>query len=227
VAGAGESYASVNAIIVVFAFVQDHRHCNLENLRLSFQTKNNNMKRFLILAASMALLVSCKEKVAGTYATNSDSASMQSSSVYAKQERNKQIALASVRGFDQESIDSILKNADSNTVEYGDGSMAPVRGVDSVRKMMSMWLNAFPDYKGNNFIVASDSNHVMVYGEWAGTWKNDLMGMKATGKPFKVNDVDIFTFNDNGKITEHRSVQSMNTIAMQTGMPMMKDSTKK
>ncbi len=43
------------------------------------------------------------------------------------------------------------------------------------------------------------------------------MGIKPTGKSYKVKDVDLFTFNDDGKITEHRSVQSSSTIMMQTG----------
>ena len=69
------------------------------------------------------------------------------------------------------------------------------------------------------FAVA-DGDYVIVYGTWTGTWKNDFMGMKATGKSFKVNDADIFKFNDAGKMMEHRSVQSMKTIAMQIGMKM-------
>jgi predicted ester cyclase len=46
------------------------------------------------------------------------------------------------------------------------------------------------------------------------------MGMKATGKAFKIKDVDIFKFNDAGKIIEHRAVQSNETMARQLGMPM-------
>ncbi|MCB0543864.1 MAG: ester cyclase, partial [Saprospiraceae bacterium] len=38
-------------------------------------------------------------------------------------------------------------------------------------------------------------------------WKNDLMGMKATGKSFKIIDVDIIEFNDAGKAVAHWSVQ--------------------
>jgi hypothetical protein len=37
------------------------------------------------------------------------------------------------------------------------------------------------------------------------------MGIKPTGKSFKYRDVDLFTFNDAGQITEHRSVQSGKT----------------
>ena len=54
----------------------------------------------------------------------------------------------------------------------------------------------------------------------SGTFKAELMGMKPTGKSFKVKDVDIYTFNDDGKITEHRSVQSMATMLSQVGAKM-------
>ena len=43
----------------------------------------------------------------------------------------------------------------------------------------------------------------------------EFMGMKPTGKSFKLKDVDLFTFNDAGKITEHRSVQSSQTYINQ------------
>jgi predicted ester cyclase len=69
-------------------------------------------------------------------------------------------------------------------------------------------------------MTLSDSNHVAVYAVWTGTFKNALMGMKPTGKSFKVPDVDIFTFNADGKITEHRSVQSLGTILTQVGAQM-------
>jgi len=48
------------------------------------------------------------------------------------------------------------------------------------------------------------------------------MGMKPTGKSYKLKDVDLFTFNDEGKITEHRSVQSMETMLSQVGAKMKK-----
>lgn len=85
---------------------------------------------------------------------------------------------------------------------------------------MVAWFAAIPDLKGDNIMAAADGDHVMVCGDWSGTWKNDFMGMKATGKSFKVKDVDIFKFNDAGKIIEHRSVQSHETMDRQTGMSM-------
>jgi hypothetical protein len=46
------------------------------------------------------------------------------------------------------------------------------------------------------------------------------MGMKPTNKSYKVKDVDLFTFNNEGKITEHHSVQSMQTMMTQVGAKM-------
>ncbi len=59
---------------------------------------------------------------------------------------------------------------------------------------------------------------MLVHGDWGGTFKNDLMGIKATGKPVKFKDVDIFKLNDEGKIIEHSSVQNLGMVLMASGM---------
>jgi predicted ester cyclase len=169
----------------------------------------------------MYLLTACnsatdKDKVTTT--TTADGKEVTSEE--AKEERNKETALASMRDLMKGNVDSAMSNVTPDAVDYGDGSMEPIKSRDSVVKMMKMWMAAVPDYKGDDLTAVADGNKVMVHGVWSGTWKGDLMGMKATGKSFKVNDVDIFTFNDEGKITEHRNVQSMNEVARQIGMSM-------
>jgi hypothetical protein len=47
-----------------------------------------------------------------------------------------------------------------------------------------------------------------------------MMGQKATDKPFRKKDVEIFRFNNDGKISEHHSVQSFCEVARQIGMKM-------
>ena len=81
-------------------------------------------------------------------------------------------------------------------------------------------MDAFPDLKGTDFITVADGDYVIVYGTWSGTWKKDFMGMKATGKSFKVQDADIYKFNEEGKVTEHRGIQSHEVLAKQIGMKM-------
>jgi predicted ester cyclase len=184
------------------------------------------MKRLLMLAVTITLLYSCSDNKTSTSTSANDSLSNNSSSMAAggneaKEERNKQIALASVHGFDNGgTVDAVLKDMDKDGVDYGEGSMAPMKGLDSTKAGLGAWMKAVPDYKGSDLMAVADGDYVMVYGTWTGTWKNDLMGMKPTGKSFKVKDVDIFKFNNAGKIIEHRSVQSMNEASRQLGMKM-------
>jgi predicted ester cyclase len=135
-------------------------------------------------------------------------------------EKNKATALASVQAFSSGKLDDAFKDVTSDAVDYGDGMMAPVKGQDSIKAMVKGFLNAFPDYKGENFLVIGDGNHVAVFADYTGTFKNAMGGMKPTGKSFKVKDVDLFTFNDAGKITEHRSIQSGKTLMEMVGAKM-------
>ena len=81
-----------------------------------------------------------------------------------------------------------------------------------------MFTTAFPVDTIENLVAVADGDWVMLWGKWSGTWKADFMGQKATGKSFTKREVEIFRFNDEGKITEHHSVQSINEIAKQIGL---------
>jgi steroid delta-isomerase-like uncharacterized protein len=180
------------------------------------------MKKLFLVAMTAMVFAACNDSADSTMTTKDTAGTTASADndLCAKQERNKQTALASVNALINKNVEEALKSADSNVVDYADGSMPPAKGVDSIRHWMNEWTKAVPDYRAENLMAAADGDKVLVYGIWNGTWKNDFMGMKATGKTFKVADVDVFTFNDSGKIIEHRNVQSMATMASQLGMNM-------
>jgi predicted ester cyclase len=180
------------------------------------------MKKIFIMAACVATFYSCSDKAGESTASGKDTASSMGKldDEESREERNKETALACVRAIEKGNADVVLKDMDKDGIDYGEGSMPPFKGIDSSKKMLSTWMAAIPDYKGTDFTAVADGDYVMVYGTWTGTWKNDLMGMKATNKSFKVKDVDIFKFNEAGKIVEHRSVQSNSVAGMQLGMPM-------
>ncbi len=69
-----------------------------------------------------------------------------------------------------------------------------------------MWRFAVKEYKSSNELAVADSNFVFVYADWNGSFKTDFMGMKTAGKPFHLKDVDIFKFDSEGKVMEHRAV---------------------
>ena len=123
-----------------------------------------------------------------------------------KEEKNKQVALKCIRAWSSGNIDEIVSHLAVNTVDYGDGSTPPARGIDTVKMFANMWRFAVNEYKSSNELAVSDGDYVFVYSDWNGSFKNDFMGMKTKGKTFKFKDVDIFKFDDEGKVIEHRAV---------------------
>lgn len=177
------------------------------------------MKKLLTIAVIAMLLTACNNE-AKKEAETKDAGTSTAAATENKAERNKKTALASVGGINSHDPEIVLKDAASNATDYGDGTMKPMSNLDSLKMGIKGWLTAFPDVKGENLKAIADGDWVVVWGDWSGTWKGDYMGQKATGKSYKVKDVDIFKFNDEGKITEHHNVQSWVTIASQIGMKM-------
>jgi predicted ester cyclase len=178
------------------------------------------MKRLLVFICAVPLMFSCNSNSGNPASAMNDSLVQAAAAKDSMLARNKATALASQEALNAGKYDDMYKDFATDGSDYGDGSMAPVKGVDSMKAMFKSFINAFPDMKGENFIAVAEGNQVAVFGDWTGTFKNPLMGMKPTGKSFKFRDVDLFTFNDAGKITEHRSVQSFATILQQVGAKM-------
>jgi predicted ester cyclase len=179
------------------------------------------MKQLLVFIGFAVLAISCNNNGPASTAMV-DSVGAARAAKDSLLEKNKTTALVSVQAFNSGKLDEAFKDVTPDVVDYGDGSMAPVKGVDTIKSMVKAYLTAFPDYKGENLLVIGDGNHVAVFGDYSGTFKNPFMGMKPTNKSFKVKDVDLFTFNDDGKITEHRSVQSGKVVMEMVGAKMKK-----
>jgi predicted ester cyclase len=177
-------------------------------------------KSIIMLAAIAFMAIGCNSnKTAST--SNADSTSTAPANAKMnKAEENKAKAIAALESFNKHDAGAVLKDAAPDFVDYGDGSMPPAKGIDSCKKFIESFLVTFPDMKGENLMAVAEGNRVAVFGDWSGTFKGAMMGMKPTGKSFKIKDVDLFTFNDQGQITEHHSVQSMQTIMSQVGASM-------
>ncbi|AEW03172.1 hypothetical protein A4D02_03980 [Niastella koreensis] len=183
------------------------------------------MKKSLLLVAATAILFAACESNAHKTAEGGTESKMNDSTAAPKEsksERNKKAVMASYEAMNSHNVGEALKYCTADVVDYGDGSMPPVKGRDSITKMINGWMTAFPDNKASDVKYVADGDWVMVWGEQTGTWKGDFMGMKATNKSYKLKDVDIFKLNDEGQIIEHYNVQSPNTMMMQIGMHMPK-----
>src|ERR1044072_8869793 len=141
------------------------------------------MKRvFLLLFVAAAFLTACSDQSPAPTDADKKTDST-TTTAESKQERNKKIVIASTeQGILGHNADAVLKDAAPDFTDYGDGNMPPVKGADSAKKMLSEWMHAFPDFKGENVVYAADGDYVFVYGIWSGTFKNDMFGIKATNK---------------------------------------------
>jgi predicted ester cyclase len=188
-----------------------------------FSQKNQLIMKslFAIITVLSCIAFACNSNPPVTSKTDTDSVAVSTgTSKISMAEKNKETALAFQQGINNHNVTELFKSVAPDMVDYGDGIMPPVKGLDSCKVFLQMFLTAFPDLKGENLMAISEGNHVAVFGDWSGTFKGELMGMKPTGKSFKAKDVDLFTFNDEGKITEHHSVQPAEALMRQVGAKM-------
>ncbi len=179
------------------------------------------MKQLFIISSVFVILSACNQSTA-TSTTSADSLNTSDKAgSTSKEERNKQIAVNGVIGF-LNGDTSYLAQTDPDCIDYNDGTMPPIKGIDSIRvidtKMMGLWRAAFPDMKMDHVYAVAKNDTVMVWEEYSGTSKGDFMGQKPTGKSFDVYQVDYFVFTNDGKIHEHRMTPNFNEVAKQIGI---------
>lgn len=175
------------------------------------------MKKMIVLLAVPALLAACNNGPAKTETGDGKSARMQNAGN--RQEQNKKTIMACMEAFGKGDLATMFKDAAADYVDYSDGTMPPVKSVDSTRAFVQQLLQCIEGYKPSGEMYAADGDYVYYYATWSGLFKKDFMGIRATGKMISCPDCDIFKFNEAGKITEHRSVQNMAAVLMGCGTP--------
>lgn len=175
------------------------------------------MKKVILFLSLIPMLVaSCNNAKTTDETTKKDASTASSES---KQERNKKVVMASFENFMKGDIDATFKDVAPGYVDYMDGTTPAQKNIDSVKAGMKAFTNAIEGYKGDNLKYYADGNDVLVFAEWSGVFKKDFMGMKATGKPIRFRDIDMFKLNDEGKITEHSSIQNLAGVFLSSSMP--------
>ena len=179
------------------------------------------MKHTLFITAAFALFsfASCNNTATDNGSPKTDSTAAKAGS---KTERNISSVRSSMDGINAHDINKVFKDSNNHDfTEYGDGSMPPVKG-DSAKKSLADFMHAFSDMKIESAMYFADGNTVVVVDDWNMTFTNDLGPIKATGKSIKYKDVDIFTFDDNGKMLSHRNIYPNSAIFAQVGVDMSK-----
>jgi steroid delta-isomerase-like uncharacterized protein len=83
--------------------------------------------------------------------------------------------------------------------------------------MFTMMREMTPDMHIDIEDVIASGNKVAMRSTMTGTDTTGMPGMPATGKPFSMGAIDVFTFDDDGMNTEHYGVYDILGMMMQLG----------
>ena len=83
--------------------------------------------------------------------------------------------------------------------------------------MFTMMREMTPDMHIDIDDVIASGHKVAVRSTMTGTDTTGMPGMPATGKPFSMGAIDVFTFDDDGMNTEHYGVYDIFGMMMQLG----------
>jgi hypothetical protein len=155
------------------------------------------MKNTLLLTLSALLIVACKNNEQPSPSTEQIALIKQDS----LDKRNKQIALACHRAYERDDLDFIISHMAEDIVNYYEGRL-PMRGIDSATIGMREFRNLLKEWKSSNELALAENNYVFVYQNWDGSLKTD-----SSGQTFHFKAVEIYKFNEEGKIIEHAAVQ--------------------
>lgn len=132
--------------------------------------------------------------------------------------QNKEVTEKIIKAFDEGNVNALDSFITKESIDHAE--MPPgikSKGLQAVKDMCIMQKKAFPNMKTTINSMVADGDTVMVYTTMEGTNAGSFMGMPATGKPIKVEGVDIIRFLD-GKAVEHWGVYDNMKLMQQMGM---------
>jgi steroid delta-isomerase-like uncharacterized protein len=100
-----------------------------------------------------------------------------------------------------------------------DSNGAELHGKDAFIKRIARFAVPFPDVKITDQITVVDGNTAAIRFTITGTQKGDFETpdgvIKATNRPIKIDGIEFFTFNKEGKLTNLVTVENLNQLLAQ------------
>jgi steroid delta-isomerase-like uncharacterized protein len=116
-------------------------------------------------------------------------------------EENKAIARRYIQDvWDKGDFDAEKELVADNIVQYLPGQ-PPAPGLEAHHQLLTMFLNAFPDWHGPLEDVIAEGDKVTTRWTFHGTHQGELFGIPATGKQVTLTGMGIYRI-ENGKIVE-------------------------
>jgi predicted ester cyclase len=109
---------------------------------------------------------------------------------------------------------------DADRIDYQDYGLPPglANGHEGFKRVLGPFIEAFPDLHLEVQFTVADEDRIALYVSTSGTHQGPFMGTAPTGKQFKVNGVDIFRFNEDGKVVAHWGVFDTFGMLAQLGL---------
>lgn len=101
---------------------------------------------------------------------------------------------------------------------YAPTSPEPMHGLKGYMDVLKMMRGAMPDVKWTIEEVIAEGNKVFIRFNMSGTQTEPFMGMPATNKPISVTAMNIYEFNNEGKIIREHGLPDLFTMLGQLGM---------
>jgi steroid delta-isomerase-like uncharacterized protein len=132
-----------------------------------------------------------------------------------QEERNWETVLKAIKALSDHDVDGFLayhtEDATSHEPFYPDPIPVP-----RLRVLLHEWLHTYPDAKIETQSSFVEGDTVAVENLVSGTFVNDFLGQKATGKPYQVREAVFFEL-ENGKIKRERIYIDQRSIEEQLG----------
>lgn len=133
-------------------------------------------------------------------------------------ERNKQVMrkfLQFINTCDRRLADEIID--DAHVVFTAPTSPEPMHGIDAYIGVVQMMRSGMPDIQWKIEEMIAEGDKVMCRFTMTGTQTKPFMGLPATGKAFCVTAMNIYEFNEEGKIVREVGLPDLFSLMTQLG----------
>ena len=118
--------------------------------------------------------------------------------------------------MDEKNVEASDRYVASDFVDHGAPPVMPP-GVEGFKQLLTMFFNAFPDFRYNNEELIAEGDKVVSRGTTSGTHRGEFMGIASTGKQFQISEIHIVRMAG-GKMTEHWEASDQLGMMQQLGV---------
>jgi steroid delta-isomerase-like uncharacterized protein len=120
--------------------------------------------------------------------------------------------------WNEKDWDAEERYAAPDLVVHAPHTPEPFHGAEGFKELGQIVQGSFPDYHLEITDLIAEREYVVARFTWTGTQTGELQGLPATGKPVTMDEVNVYRFNDEGRVAEIWAHQNMMSMMTQLGL---------